>query len=496
MDNFVIETASGKVMGFAEDGQIAFLGIPYAMPPVGELRLKRAVPVKPWEGVLDAMAYGPKAVQYNDGVCEGSEDCLTLNIRRPMEGENLPVLVYIHGGGYNSGCASDELYHGKSFVSHGIVYVSFQYRLNVFGFYDFTGYPGCEEFDSNCGLSDHIVAMQWIHENIRAFGGDPERVTIAGESAGGTSMIALMAAPGAKGTFGQVIASSALPNCFFTKETAKKNIDLFLEGMGWTEKDLPRLKEIDAYEVLKGNEYVAKEHQYRNPGIFLPTVSIDDLLPERPLEAIARGSAEGIRLMIGSNLHEGTMFVRPEQTNFPNSWDMVREMFVKNDNEAGFARIKDYYEKGNDGSVNGVEMAFINFATDYAFQMPAVRTAQAQKGHGPVWMYRYEFMSQMARKTGMLCSHAMDLPCDFNCLEFGFSAFVFQDEPKENVEKIVNDVHLRWVNFIKTGDPGQDWPQYAGYDSPVMIYDRTSGARQLDRTELMDVWGDMRFYED
>ena len=149
---------------------------------------------------------------------------------------------------------------------------------------------------------------------------------------------------------------------------------------------------------------MAKEHQYRNPGIFLPTVSIDDLLPERPLEAIARGSAEGIRLMIGSNLHEGTMFVRPEQTNFPNSWDMVREMFVKNHNEAGFARIKDYYEKGNVGSANGVEMAFINFATDYAFQMPAVRTAQAQKGHGPVWMYRYEFISQMARKTGMLCS--------------------------------------------------------------------------------------------
>ena len=97
MDNFVIETASGKVRGFAEDGQIAFRGIPYAMPPVGELRLKRAVPVKPWEGVLDAMAYGPKAVQYNDGVCEGSEDCLTLNIRRPMEGENLPVPVsYTH----------------------------------------------------------------------------------------------------------------------------------------------------------------------------------------------------------------------------------------------------------------------------------------------------------------------------------------------------------------------------------------------------------------
>ena len=494
MSDYIVQTTAGRVQGHEENGQIAFLGIPYAKPPAGELRLKRAVPAEPWKGVLNAGKFGDKAVQFNDGSCEGSEDSLTLNIRRPSEGEKLPVLVYIHGGGYNTGCASDELYHGKSFANYGIVYVSIQYRLNVFGFYDVTGYPGCGDFDSNCGLSDQILAMQWIHENISAFGGDPEKVTIAGESAGGTSMIALMAAPAVKGTFQQVIASSALPECFFSRETAKRNMDIFLEGMGWSPEDLVKLKDIDAYEALKGNEYVAKEHQYRNPGIFLPTVSVADLLPERPLDAIAGGSAAGIRLMIGTNLHEGTMFVHPEHTNFPNSWEMIRKMFEENGNTSGYQKIKEYYEKGNGIKVNGVDMAFVDFATDYAFQMPALKVAEAQKKYGQVWMYRFEFMSKMAEKTGMLCSHAMDLPCDFNCPEYGFSAFVFQEEPKEAVDRIVKDVHLRWVSFIKTGNPDSAWPQYTGYKSPVMIYDRETHVEQLDRTELMDVWGDMRFY--
>ena len=496
MSKFIVETTTGKIQGYAREDHIAFLGIPYAKPPVGELRFKRAVPMEPWEEVFQAKEYGPKAVQFNNGQPEGSEDCLTVNVRRPLEGEKLPVLVFIHGGGYNSGSASDELIHGKSFVRNGIVYVSFQYRLNVFGFYDFTSYPGCEDFDSNCGLSDHLAAMKWIHDNISAFGGDPERVTISGESAGGTSMMALMAAPAARGTFQQVISSSALTNCFFTKETAKRNMDLFLEGMDWTESDLPKLMWIDAYEVLKGNEYMAMKHQYCNPGIYLPTVSIDDLLPERPLEAIAQGSAEGVRLMIGFNLHEGTMFVRPENTNFPNSWEMIQEMFDKSGNGEGFDQIKSYYEKSGEELINGVGMPFINFATDYTFAMPALKIAKSQKTHGSVWVYQFRFMSKMAKETGMLCAHAMDLPCDFNCPEYGFSAFIFQKDPKEVVEKIVNDVHSRWIQFIKTGNPDSQWPQYTGYQSSVMIYDRETKAEQLDCSEMMDVWGDMRFYED
>jgi len=496
MEKYIVETTNGKVQGHERDGMVEYMGIPYAQPPVGELRLKRARPAALWEGVFDAGKYGAPSVQLENDQQIGDEDCLTLNIRRPLGGEKLPVLVYIHGGGYNTGMASDPLYEGASFVSHGIVYISIQYRLNVWGFYDFTSYPGGKEFDSNCGISDHILAMKWIHENVKAFGGNPEQVTIAGESAGGTSVITMMSIPALKGTFQQAIASSSLPNALFSHEMSRENIDLFLEGMGWTQEDLPKLRTVDAFEVQKGNTYVAEKHQYKNPGIFLPSPVIDDLIPERPLDAIRKGCAKDIKLMIGTNMHEGTMFVRFENTNFPSSWAMIEEMFEKHGYQEGFQAIKEYYQGRNLDTINGIEEAFIHFATDYAFQVPALKVAEAQKAFNDVWIYRYEYISEFAKKTGMLAAHAMDLPCAFNEPEFGFAKELFQDDPKEVVEKLINEIHMSWVRFIKTGAPnGSEWPRYTGYNSLVRIFDKETRTEQLYRNELMKVWGDMRFYE-
>lgn len=127
----IVETKSGKVKGYERDNIIEFLGIPYAQPPVGELRFKRARPVQHWDGVFDAKDYGPESVQYFENRNIGSEDCLTINIQRPIKGDNLPVFVYIHGGGYNTGGCNVPLYNGKKFVEKGILYVAFQYRLNV-----------------------------------------------------------------------------------------------------------------------------------------------------------------------------------------------------------------------------------------------------------------------------------------------------------------------------------------------------------------------------
>ena len=169
MGEHIVETKSGKVRGYEREGRIEFLGIPFAEAPVGALRFKRSVPRKPWEGVLDARAYGPVPVQHDHDVDQGSEDCLTVNVKRPLTGEKLPVFVWIYGGGYNTGSATDGLYMGDNFVRDGIVYVSFPYRLNVLCFYDFSTYPGCEDFDTNCGLSDQILALNWVHDNIAAF---------------------------------------------------------------------------------------------------------------------------------------------------------------------------------------------------------------------------------------------------------------------------------------------------------------------------------------
>lgn len=495
MEEYIISTDSGKIKGYKRAGMIEFLGIPFAEPPIGKLRLKRAVPIKPWEGILDAGKYGEPSVQEGRNGGVGSENCLTLNIRKPLQGKNLPVLVYIHGGGYNSGTAASSLFDGESFVKNDIVYVTIQYRLGVWGFYDFRSYPEGEEFDSNCGISDHVTAMKWIHKNIKAFGGDPERITIAGESAGAISVIVMMAIPELKGTFQQVISSSSLPNAVFSKEMAKENMDLFLEGMGWSASDLINLRTIDAYEVLKGSQYVAKMHQNKNPGIFLPAPSIDDLIPERPIDAIRKGSAKGVRLMIGTNLHEGTMFVRRGSKSFPNSWEAIEEMFLRHGYQEKYIKLKRYYEENSHGHINGIKECFIQFATDYMFQVPSIQIADAQKEYGDVYVYRFEYVPKSARESGMMCAHALDIPFDFNKIEGDFHESIMKEDPGV-VKKLMNEVHMSWVRFVKDGKPNQEtWPEFKGFHSLVRIFDKENRTEEKNYNELMDVWKDMRFYQ-
>ncbi len=495
MEQFIVNTKSGKIKGYERSGMIEYLGIPFAEPPVGSLRLKRAVPVLAWDGIFDAGEYGAASVQAGAEGGQGSEDCLTLNIRRPTVGEELPVLVYIHGGGYNSGTAASSLFDGESFVKNGIVFVTFQYRLGVWGFYDFTGYSEGKEFDSNCGISDHIAAMKWIHENIRAFGGNPERVTIAGESAGAISVIAMMAIPELQGTFQQVISSSSIPNAVFSKEMARENMELFLEGMEWKAADLPKLHTVDAYGVLKGSRNVAQKHQNKNPGIFLPGPSVDDLMPERPIDAIRKGCAKDVKLMIGTNLHEGTMFVRQGSKDFPNSWEAVRELFWRHGYREEYEEIKRYYEKNNHQKINGVEECFVHFATDYMFQMPSIQVADAQKNYGDVYVYRFEYVPEAAVKSGMMCAHALDLPFDFNKQEGDFYETLKKEKPA-TVENLINEVHMSWVRFVKNGKPNQEiWPKFEGLCPWIRIFDKESRTEKTDYRELMKVWGHMRFYQ-
>ena len=493
--NMTVRTRYGKVEGFRENGLGKYLGIPFAKQPVGELRWKRARECEKWEGTMQAAAYGPAAFQDEDGEYLGADECLTINVVRPEEGDKLPVFVWIHGGGYMNGSAGDPLYHGDSFAKDGIIYVNFQYRLNVIGFYDFSSYKGCESIESNRGLSDMIMALKWVHENIEAFGGDPEKVTIGGESAGGAAVTTLMAVPSVKGYFQQVIAQSGVCNCVMTPQMQKKNVDLFLEGMGWGQENLyEKLISADPFEMIRGARYQERVHQYRYPGIFEPGPVIDDLLPKRPLDAIRDGCALGVKLVIGNNLHEGTMFVHPDQTGFPNSWEMIHDMFADNENLDGYEAIKAYYEDPLKEEKYG--QAFVHFATDYAFEMPALKIALAQKEYADTWMYRFEFVSDSARKSGMLSSHAFDLPCIFNVKDHPFSRMFFNGETPEAIEQIIKDMHIPWANFIKNGTPDRkNWPVFTGEISPVRIFAHQTHTEILDRSKLLRVWGDMRFYE-
>ena len=519
MAEHLVKTTTGTVRGYEREGRIDYLGIPYAEAPVGPLRFKRSIPKTPWEGVFDAKEYSAIPIQYNNGTVMGEEDCLTVNVQRPLKGENLPVFIWIYGGGYNTGYSSDEMYRGEAFVRDGVLFFSFNYRTNILGFYDFCTYPGCEDFDSNRGLSDQILALNWIHDNIVAFGGDPERITIGGESAGGASVTNMLVCPGVKGCFQQAIIQSGLPNCVMTHQTARENIDLFLEGMNWTESDMAaHLRNDDPHLFLLGHEYVQAKHQYKNPGMFLPGPVIDDLLPVRPIDALRAGAAEGIRLIIGTNMHEGTMFVHPENTGFPNSWTMVTEMLEKNGHADALPAIvgfyhqdgRDYFSFFKDAAVSMSSSlppmngdirqiggdAFIRFATDYAFEMPAIKVATAQKQFSPdVWMYRYELVTKSGLATGWKASHAFELPFVFEKPDHPFSHFELDGEDPALFGTMADAIHGDWVRFITTGDPNPDWQRFEGANSPVRIYDRETRTEQLDRRHLMQIWGDMRFYE-
>ncbi len=491
----IVETKYGKVKGFEENGLLKYLGIPYAEQPIGELRWKRARECKRWEGIFEADRYGDVAWQDDKNVFQGGDDCLTVNVVRPKRGDKLPVFVWIHGGGYMCGSCSDTLYHGDSFAEDGVIYVNFQYRLNVPGFFEFSTYKDCEDIETNRGLSDMIMALKWIHENIAAFGGDPDRVTIGGESAGGAAVITLLAVPSVRGYFQQVIAESALCNCVMTPKTQRKSVDLFLEGMGWTEDDLSeKLRTTHPFELIKGARYQEKVHQYRHPGIFEPGPVIDDLLTERPLEAIRRGAAKDVKLIIGTNLHEGTMFVHPENTGFPNSWEMIREMFEANGNIENYESIKAYYEDPEKEKTYGDP--FVHFATDYVWEMPSIKAAEAQRQYADTWMYRFEYMSKSAKENGMLVSHAFELPCVFGVKEHEFSRMFFEGETEEEADQIISEMHGAWVNFIKNGEPDpENWERFKGVVPPVRIFDHNTRTEKPDRRELMKVWGDMRFYE-
>ena len=486
----IVNTKYGKIKGYEKNGMLQYLGIPYAKPPVGELRFKRAVEIEPWEEIYDAKEYGPKSMQLEEGKVVGSEDCLTINVQRPLTGENLPVLVWIHGGGYNTGAASDSLTDGHAFVEDGICFVSLQYRLNVLGFFDFSTYEGCEDFDTNCGFSDQLMALKWVHENIASFGGDPENVTIMGESAGASSVVNMLAAPLAKGLFQKAVIESALPNCVMTHEMSRENMELFLEGMGMTEEDLPSLKTMNPEEFQKGNSYVAVKHQYKNPGMFLPGPVQDDLLPVRPLDAIKAGSAAGVKVIIGTNRHEGTMFVHEENTGFPNSWEMVETMFANNKGESYVDGIEGYYQQFKEDS-------FIEFATDYAFQMPSIKLANYQRKYNDVWMYRFELVTKFGEKSGMRASHAFELPGVFKDRDFPFTKMELEDESEETIEKFFEDVHTPWSKFIQEKTPVlENWPLYEGEGSKIRIIDRDTRTESLDRSEMMNLWQDLRFYED
>ena len=463
----IVETPLGPVRGRELDGVLRFLGIPYAAPPLAALRFAPPAPHPGWTGPRDATAFGPAPLQPVDGLSQTlgllgehaqSEDCLTLNVFAPAAPAQAPrpVLVWLHGGAFQTGTAAGPAYDGAPLARRGdVVVVTLNYRVGALGFLH-TGAAG----GPNLGLQDQIAALRFVREAIPAFGGDPACVTVFGESAGAGSIACLLAMPHAHGLFRRAIVQSAAPEGQLSAAEANERARMLCEKLGVACGDLVALRRVPAEQILAAQAACA-EPGPRRIGMFFAPVVDGELLPEAPLAAVAHGAARGVELIVGTTADEMLLFTLvPGFAEIP---DAVLPQLVA-------TRLP-----GPPGSAlsraeallahypgRGVER-FLAVETDASLFVPSTRLAEAQSRHQPrTFMYRFTWRSPLHGGRLGAC-HALDVP-------FALGTFAL---PKvrdfagagPDAERLAHTVMDAWVAFARHGDPSPPdlpaWPPYA-----------------------------------
>ena len=489
----LVKTKQGLVRGARERAVYAWKGIPYALPPIGKYRFKPPHPPEPWDGIRDAARYGAVPCQ-SDGYLISqfgeksyvmSEDCLNLNIWSPAaDGGKRPVLVWFYGGSYVSGTANAPLYNGASFAERGdLVFVGVNYRLGILGFLHLGEIAG-EEYaaSGNNGLLDQIAALEWIRDNIEAFGGDPDRVTIFGESAGAASVATLMAMPKARGLFHRGIMQSGSHKKIIDVETAAERARWALRQLNIPEKEWERLLLVEAERLVELTAAAARQQVE-----FIPLVD-GVSLPEHPLTAYGKGAARDIPVMMGTTLDEmRLMYVYdPHWADFPDD-EAALEWF---DRRFGpFPdEIKQYYvhlDMPGEPFAHKL-IAMLNYKS---FELPMQQIARRQLAHGaPVWLYRFDW-----RGTGMNgllgACHASELPYVFNNLDAPRARILCGDRMDG---ELALRMHRAWIAFARSGDPNTPdlphWPPYDLQTRARMIFDTNSEVRNDPYKEERLLW--------
>ncbi|OBA78317.1 carboxylesterase [Mycobacterium sp. 1164966.3] len=473
-------TASGIVEGFTRDGVNRWRSIPYARPPVGPLRLAAPQPAQPWSGVRHCHGFGNCAPQQRRYTMLGisgfggryqpmSEDCLTLNVVTPEASarEPLPVMVFIHGGGYFLGSSATPLYDGAALARRGCVYVSVNYRLGALGCLDLSSLSTPKIiFDSNLYLRDLVLALQWVRDNIAGFGGDPDNVTIFGESAGACITATLLAVPAAKGLFARAISESPASGLVRSKEVAAEFANRFAELLGARREDAAdALMRASAAHLVEAQHRLIDQGMQKRLGAFpIGPVYGDDMLPMDPVEAMRSGRAHPLPLIVGTNAEEGRLFTRFLPM-LPTNESMVEELLADAEPDAR-QRITAAYPDYPASS------ACIQLGGDFAFSSAAWQIAEAHGDHAPTYLYRYDYAPRTLRWSGFGATHATELFAVFDIYRTRFGALLTAAADRRNALRVSNQVQRRWQAFSRTGIPGDDWPAYTRTDRAVMVFDR------------------------
>ncbi len=479
MDYSVAETLQGKLRGRCENGVTTFKGVPFAAPPFGANRQQPPRPVEAWDGVHDALAFGPKPPQtpYPPAIAEGfaelvgpGENCLTLNIWTPDLARAVrPVMFWIPGGMFEfHATGASAYYDGSRFARDGVVCVTINYRVGAEGFL----YLG--DGIANLGLLDQIAALEWVRDNIAAFGGDPSKVTIFGESAGGMSVATLLAIPRAKGLFQRAIVQSGNTPIVTSAATAERIGRRLADVLG-VEPTRNAIAALSLERVLEAQAQLRVQLLAQSEPAFWSEVALSflpwaptvdgQIIPQPPIDAIRGGAAANIDLMVGSNTEETRLFLLSDD-----SIDRITDQAVSALATAyGLpAQGLSGYRAANPGASAGALFSAIQ--TDWYWRIPAVRLADAHAASAVrASTYMYEFAWRSPQFGGRLgAAHGVEMAFVFDTLGLGTEPMLGRDPP----QSVATLMHAAWVAFAATGDCG--WPKYDPVRRLTMHFDTTS----------------------
>ena len=498
--NPVVNTKNGKIEGLLENGINVFHGVPYAAPPVGDLRWMPPQPVKPWSGVHSAKEFGPIAPQ--NAMPGGmlmqvpqpqSEDCLVLNIWTPgLDNAKRPVMVWIHGGAFIMGSGSDPMYDSDKLPKRGnIVLVSINYRLGMLGFLRLKQTTGGRiPATGNEVLLDQVLALKWIKDNIEAFGGDPKNITVFGESAGSVSIACLMVMPDAKGLFQKAIMESGVGSVSVPKEEADRCGELFLKFTGIKKDDAKAMRALTTDQLLELEMKIrmASTGAGGTARVTSHYPVIDgEVIPDVPNKLARQGAAKGILSIIGTNLDEYTLFgmMDPGFANLTEA-DMKKRLTAMLPASGADELIEVYgkavQKRGEQATPANILTAII---TDIMFRIPSLDLVEAQRDNKtPVYNYMFTWKSPVMGGVLKAC-HALEIGFVFG----KYDAMFCGTGPE--ADKLSECMQDAWIAFAKTGNPSckcmGNWPEY-GNKRMTMVLGKDSHVEAAPFEAERTVW--------
>lgn len=508
----VVSVAQGRIRGVWREDLWSFSGIPYARAPLGELRWRPPREPEPWSEIRDASTFGPIAPQAAavPGITSPSdpeasephsEDCLFLNVWTPQLPESpvdardagRPVLVFIHGGGFTSGSGSVFLYRGGALVRNGnAVVVTINYRLGALGFLGHRALDDPDGLVGNWGIHDQVAALSWVRENIGAFGGDPDNVTVFGESAGGFSVATLLGTPGARGLFSRAVVQSGGVHVHSVDE-AERSADRLAAVLAIAKCDRASLEAVSASELVAATDEIGKRRP--DPGMIpLPFLPVVDgvFLPVNPLAAVANGSATGIDLLIGTNRDELTLFGLGNPA-FMTLDEEGMQRWVANaapDMDAGEVIEAYRAARRSRGESTGPTDIWVAAGTDFVFRWPSFQLAAAHATRGSrAFMYLFEWESPAFGGILGAC-HGLELPFVFGAVHLPVVQ-IFSGSGAV-VERLSQDMQRAWLSFAAGGSPGHDgvgeWPAWDPVRRATMVFGSKTHREDAPRNEELAVF--------